>query len=265
MKFAVRGGRIVVAVKQSTGFVNVTIKDDGPGIDPSVMDSLFEKFVSASENGTGLGLYIVRKILTMHGASISAENNNSESGATFAVSLPKSPFSRLDLDFSNDKYQASMQYHEDNTPTRGTEYSVNSLETMRKSALERIEDTKARLVTAREHAVRIRNEKLEEFQAKVEQSRKLLTARQELLNQQIKYNKTRKKVDARIEKGLEGLQRLIEGLRENLVGESPLDKLTMHPLIISAQKREAKKVIGSEFFKSIQTQLSVETRYDEKI
>ena len=154
--------------------------------------------------------------------------------------------------------------YEDNTPTRGSEYSANSLEIMRKSALERIEDTKARLISAREHAVKIRNEKLEEFQTKVEQSRKLLTARQELLNQQVKYNKTRKKVDARIEKGLEGLQRLIEGLRENLVGESALDKLTLHPLVVSAQKQEAKKVIMSEFFKSIQTQLSVETRYDDK-
>jgi signal transduction histidine kinase len=70
----------------------VTISDTGRGIDPLIKDRLFEEFVSLSENGAGMGLYLSRKIIEAHGGRIWAENNNSgkdgEKGATFRFSLP---------------------------------------------------------------------------------------------------------------------------------------------------------------------------------
>ena len=65
----------------------VSIKDNGTGIDPEIFPRLFEKFASKSFKGTGLGLFICRSIVEVHGGRIWAENNRDE-GATFHFTLP---------------------------------------------------------------------------------------------------------------------------------------------------------------------------------
>ena len=69
------------------GVVIVTVMDTGSGIDPEIMSKLFEKFVTKS-NGTGIGLYISRKIIEAHGGTISGENNPEGHGATFKFTVP---------------------------------------------------------------------------------------------------------------------------------------------------------------------------------
>lgn len=77
--------------------INVT--DNGQGIPQDVAQNLFTKFVSGSDSGTGLGLYISKNIIEAHGGRIWARNNDSAapadgtvpittSGATFSFSLP---------------------------------------------------------------------------------------------------------------------------------------------------------------------------------
>jgi signal transduction histidine kinase len=58
------------------------------GIDADIIPKLFSKFVTKSEKGTGLGLYICNGIIEAHGGRIWAENNSDGIGATFAFSLP---------------------------------------------------------------------------------------------------------------------------------------------------------------------------------
>jgi signal transduction histidine kinase len=67
----------------------VSIKDNGIGIDPEILPRLFTKFVSKSELGLGLGLYISKSIILAHGGKIWGENNEDGNGATFAFSLEK--------------------------------------------------------------------------------------------------------------------------------------------------------------------------------
>lgn len=68
--------------------VVVSLKDDGPGIDPEIMPRLFTKFATKSDIGTGLGLFISKSIIEAHGGKIWAENNLDGKGATFTFSLP---------------------------------------------------------------------------------------------------------------------------------------------------------------------------------
>jgi two-component system, OmpR family, sensor histidine kinase VicK len=65
------------------------VKDTGTGLDSDIMTQLFTKFVSKSQTGTGLGLFISKSIVEAHGGRIWAENNPDGKGATFRFSLPK--------------------------------------------------------------------------------------------------------------------------------------------------------------------------------
>ena len=68
--------------------VIVSIKDKGKGIDEEILPRLFDKFVTKSDKGIGLGLYISKNIVEAHGGIIWAQNNKNEKGATVSFSLP---------------------------------------------------------------------------------------------------------------------------------------------------------------------------------
>jgi two-component system nitrogen regulation sensor histidine kinase GlnL len=69
--------------------LQVEVIDDGPGIPPGIVNDIFDPFVSGRENGTGLGLALVSKIIADHGGWIAVD---SVPGRTvFRVSLPVAP------------------------------------------------------------------------------------------------------------------------------------------------------------------------------
>lgn len=79
---------VTTTVDPDANSITVSVKDAGSGINPDIMPRLFSKFATASEKGTGLGLYISKKIIEAHGGKIWAENNKDGEGATFAFTLP---------------------------------------------------------------------------------------------------------------------------------------------------------------------------------
>jgi signal transduction histidine kinase len=84
-----RMGTINITTEKIDSRVHVSIKDTGSGIDPEILPRLFEKFVSRSFQGTGLGLFICRSIVEAHGGKIWAQNNSDgKGGAIFTFSLP---------------------------------------------------------------------------------------------------------------------------------------------------------------------------------
>ena len=94
-KFTKEGSIIITtAVDVDSGndgkinMVIVSVKDTGTGIDPEILPRLFSKFVTKSDKGTGLGLYISKSIIESHGGRIWAENNEGGKGAIFYFSLP---------------------------------------------------------------------------------------------------------------------------------------------------------------------------------
>jgi signal transduction histidine kinase len=81
-------GEIIVKTQVIDGFAQITVEDTGSGIDPEILPRLFQKFVTKSEKGTGLGLYISNSIVRAHGGKMWAENNTDGKGATFVFTLP---------------------------------------------------------------------------------------------------------------------------------------------------------------------------------
>jgi signal transduction histidine kinase len=87
LKFT-KEGSIAVTTEKVENEVIVKVEDSGSGIDREIFPNLFERFVSKSEKGTGLGLFISKNITLAHGGRIWAENNPDGIGAMFAFSLP---------------------------------------------------------------------------------------------------------------------------------------------------------------------------------
>jgi signal transduction histidine kinase len=79
---------VTTTIDPDSNSITVSVKDTGSGINPDILPRLFSKFATTSEKGTGLGLYISKKIIEAHGGKIWAENNKDGEGATFVFTLP---------------------------------------------------------------------------------------------------------------------------------------------------------------------------------
>ncbi len=80
--------RIVsIALKRNAEMVSVIVSDNGPGIKKSNRDKLFEPFYTTKVQGSGLGLYMCRKIVTMHNGTIDVVRSE-DSLTRFEICLP---------------------------------------------------------------------------------------------------------------------------------------------------------------------------------
>lgn len=113
MKFSQSGGKIVVGIRKKDGMVELSVKDEGAGIASEDLPKLFQKFgilpgsyvTNQPAMGTGLGLYICRSLVELHGGKIWAASDGQGKGATFAFTLKE--FSEDDLRKVNEKYKQS--------------------------------------------------------------------------------------------------------------------------------------------------------------
>ena len=65
----------------------IELRDNGPGIDAAVIDTLFEPFRTTKISGMGIGLSITREIVELHGGRVEVESVEGE-GASFRLVLP---------------------------------------------------------------------------------------------------------------------------------------------------------------------------------
>jgi signal transduction histidine kinase len=83
-----RDGRVQVTVERSGIWVSIAVVDNGPGIAKEIRDKLFHPFVSfGKENGTGLGLTVVQKIVQDHGGEVFMERTGDER-TIFRITIP---------------------------------------------------------------------------------------------------------------------------------------------------------------------------------
>ncbi|HEY8892235.1 MAG TPA: ATP-binding protein [Clostridium sp.] len=93
IKFTEVGGEIIVAVKDKIEFVEISVKDNGIGIEDKYLDMIFDRFkqvdksLSRNTEGTGIGLSLVKSISELHGGNIYVESEFGK-GSKFTVRLP---------------------------------------------------------------------------------------------------------------------------------------------------------------------------------
>jgi CheY-like chemotaxis protein/two-component sensor histidine kinase len=94
VRFTPKDGRIDVGGRRVASQIQITVKDNGEGIDPEFLPHIFEPFRQAEHpstrvhGGLGLGLSIVRHLAEAHGGGTTAESVGRGSGSTFTITLP---------------------------------------------------------------------------------------------------------------------------------------------------------------------------------
>lgn len=97
VKFTPKNGRVQVRLERVNSHLEISVADNGNGIQPEFIPHVFDRFRQADQattriqGGLGLGLSIVRQIVEMHGGTVSVASEGLGKGSTFTVLLPRLP------------------------------------------------------------------------------------------------------------------------------------------------------------------------------
>lgn len=95
MHFSPPDGEIAVVVRADADHAVVEVSDEGPGISPELLAHIFEPFVQGPpppgrpSSGLGIGLSLVKQLVSLHGGEITVRRGNNGVGSTFCVMLPR--------------------------------------------------------------------------------------------------------------------------------------------------------------------------------
>lgn len=115
-KFTAPGGRIGVRARAEAGQVEIEVTDEGSGIAADQLERIFQPFVQAGREqagaygGLGLGLALVKDLVTLHGGSVEAHSAGLGSGSRFLVRVPLS---------TEQRSSESAPIRESNRPSSG--------------------------------------------------------------------------------------------------------------------------------------------------
>ncbi|MBZ2207426.1 response regulator [Massilia soli] len=95
LKYTPAGGTIDINIAEDGDFVVLTVTDSGVGIAPELLPHVFDVFVQGAitidraQGGLGIGLALVRRLVELHGGSVSARSDGASAGSTFEIRLPR--------------------------------------------------------------------------------------------------------------------------------------------------------------------------------
>lgn len=94
IKFTPKGGTITISAFERAGTLQIQVKDSGCGMEPAEVQKVFERFSRLEKHsgvpGTGLGLFVVKAVVTAHGGSIEV-TSQPDKGTMFDIALPSNP------------------------------------------------------------------------------------------------------------------------------------------------------------------------------
>ena len=94
IKFTAEGGNVWLDATHTEKEICITVRDDGVGISPEFIPHLFNRFsqedttTTRDHNGLGLGLFLVRHLVELHGGRVTARSDGQGKGTTFTVHFP---------------------------------------------------------------------------------------------------------------------------------------------------------------------------------
>ncbi len=95
LKYTPVGGTIGITIAEEGDEVVLTVSDSGVGISPELLPHVFDVFVQGAitidraQGGLGIGLALVRRLVELHGGSVSARSEGTAAGSTFEIRLPR--------------------------------------------------------------------------------------------------------------------------------------------------------------------------------
>lgn len=112
VKFTPKEGCLTVVLQRVDAFVELMVRDTGQGMPSHLLASVFDRFKQADSSssrvhgGLGLGLAIVRRLVEMHGGTVTAQSPGEGRGATFTVRLPVTPL----REFTNHQFRSVSRH-----------------------------------------------------------------------------------------------------------------------------------------------------------
>ena len=94
LKFTPAGGRVLLSLSVEGGRARIEVEDDGAGIDPALLPTLFQPFaqgpqtLARSQGGLGLGLALVKGLVELHGGTVGVESPGAGHGTRVTILLP---------------------------------------------------------------------------------------------------------------------------------------------------------------------------------
>jgi signal transduction histidine kinase len=119
IKFTDKEGNILVSIKNEDDHIEISVKDNGIGIPENKQRSIFERFIqvdkslSRNNEGSGIGLSLVKSLVEMHGGNIKVKSNLGK-GSEFIVKIPV---------FNIGREESEMKYNDINIEKIGIEFS----------------------------------------------------------------------------------------------------------------------------------------------
>ncbi len=108
IKFTPKDGRVRIKLERINSHVEITVEDNGIGIDAETLPYIFERFRQSDSSttrkygGLGLGLAIVRHLVELHGGSVDAKSDGIGKGAVFTVALPITVIQSKEMSFTKE-------------------------------------------------------------------------------------------------------------------------------------------------------------------